>query len=194
MKILTYSFIASCCSLFFAFNLQAQETITDNNTRISFPKEISFEANGKNYQLDATGVATRKKLVIKVYSIAHYLQKGVGPQDVMSDKAAKQFTIKWARDVPVDKVQGAFNDAFQKVFSQQDFAKLGPDINKFNQFFNKEAHKGDEYIIRWVPEGTIEVLINGQKAGAINNKDFAQGVWNIWLGPNSVVNRGDLLR
>lgn len=197
MKFLTFSLVACCIGLC-TFQLHAQtDTIVDNSTGVAFPRQVSFDANNQQYQLEATGVATRKKLVVKVYSIAHYLQKGAAQggdkmQAIMSDKNAKQFTIKWVRDVAVDKVQGAYQEAFHKVFSQQDYASLQNEINQFTQYFNNEAHKGDEYVLRWIPEGTIEIIINGNKVGSVNNVRFAQGLWNVWFGPSSVVKVDDL--
>lgn len=187
--------LMSACLL--SVGLYAQDNIVDNSTHETFPKEVSFESNGKQYQLQATGVATRKKLIVKVYSIASYLQKGAGGGDILqailSDDNAKQLTMKWVRDVGVDKVQEAYKESFHKVFSGQEYAALAGDINQFLQFFNENAHAGDEYILRWLPGGYVEVLINGKKVGSLTNKEFAKGLWNIWFGPKSVVNRNDLV-
>lgn len=179
--------------------LFAQNEIVDSSTRETFPREISFEANGKNYQLEATGVATRKKLIVKVYSVAHYLQKGVAQPNtdifevIMSDDNAKQITMKWVRDVGADKVLETFQEAFRKAFPGEQYGKMLGVINQFLPFFSQGAHKGDEFDLRWLPAGYVEVLINGKKIGNVTNKEFAQGLWSIWLGPGSIVNRNDLV-
>lgn len=198
MKFSIYGFFLLLCTCLFSNGLNAQETIRDNSTGEVFPREVSFEYKGKQFQLQATGVATRKKLIFKVYSIAHYLQKGVEKsngdkiQAIMSDDNAKQFTMKWVRDVGFEKVQEAFQDSFHKVFPGQDYAQRENDINTFIQFFSQGAHKGDEFILRWIPGGYVEVLINGKKAGSISSVEFAKGLWRIWIGPDSVVNSNDL--
>jgi hypothetical protein len=191
--------LAVLCTSLCAFSLFGQDTMIDKNTQETFPLEVSFEAGGKQYQLEGTGVATRKKLIIKVYSIAHYLQKGAAKfpvdkaQAIMSDDNAKQLTMKWVRDVPVDKVKDAYQDSFHKVFPGDAYAKLGAEIDAFTKFFAQGAKKGDEYVLRWIPGGTIEVSINGQIVGSVTNKDFAKGLWSIWFGPNSIVDRNALM-
>lgn len=185
----------------FASGLNAQEnTVVDRSTRESFPSEVSFEANGKQYDLQATGVATRKKMIVKVYSVAHYLQKGISKsnyadklQSIMSDDTAKQLSIKWLRDIGADKVQGGFEESFHKVLQGQGYAHLKGEINNFLQFFNQGVRKGDESVIRWLPGGYVEVLLNGTKVGSLTSADFAKALWSIWFGQNSVVNRNDLI-
>jgi hypothetical protein len=198
MKFSIFGFLTLCASLF-SMGLQAQDNIVDNSTHESFPREVSFDYNGKQYQLEATGVATRKKLIIKVYSIAHYLQKGLETsgadkmQQIMSDDTAKQFTLKWVRDVGVDKIQEAFQDSFRRVFPGQEYDQMQNEIQAFTQLFNQAAHRGDEYVFRWLPGGNIDVLINGKKVGSVANKEFAKGLWSIWIGPHSVVNSQELI-
>lgn len=178
--------------LLVTLNLSAENPILDSATGVSFPSEVTFDFNGKTYHLEATGVATRKKLFIKVYSIAHYLQDGGDIAAILQDNKAKQFTIKWVYDVSVEKIQNAYQEAFQNIFSAEEQAGLQPEINQFLSYFNHAAKKGDEYILRWIPGGTTEVIINGEKKGSIVNPTFAKGVWNIWFGPKSVVNVDNL--
>jgi hypothetical protein len=198
MKLSIYRFLVLCTCLF-STGLYAQETLMDTSTQAAFPRDVSFESQGKQYQLQATGVATRKKLVFKVYSVAHYLQKGADKpkgdkiQEIMSDDNAKQLTLKWMRDVDPEKVQEGFQESFHKAFSGQESAQLKNEINHFVQFFNQGAHKGDEFVLRWLPGGYIEVLINDHKIGSISNKEFAQRLWSLWFGDHSVVNRDDLI-
>jgi hypothetical protein len=186
-------------SLLFASSLIGLETVTDPNTGEAFPKEVNFDYDGKSYALDATGVATRKKLVVKVYSIAHYLQKGEGIQGgdpfqkILSDNLAKQLTIQWVRDVSHDKMQEAFQEAFHKVFPDTYNRDMKAPIEQFLKLFPQDVHKGDQYVIRWIPGGTIEVLINGKETGHFTNPEFAKGVWSIWLGPYSIVKRDELV-
>jgi hypothetical protein len=179
--------------------VQAEETITDSSTKLSFPKEVSFDYEGKSYKLEATGVATRKKLIIKVYSIAHYLQQEAlksgddKMQAIMSDDFAKQFTMKWVRDVTSSQQRDGFQESLHKVFTKEQYVQLEKEISTFLNFFSQNAQKGDEYVIRWIPGGHIEVDLNGKKAGIITHKAFAEGVWNIWFGNTGVVNKNDLI-
>lgn len=180
-------------------DLKAVESILDQSTKEAFPSEVTFETNGKKYELQATGVATRKKLFIKVYSIASYLQKDAFKpnvnllSEILSDANAKQLTIKWVRNVDSAKIQETYLESFHKAFPGDKFAQYQAEITTFLQFFSQGVHKGDEFILRWLPTGVIEVLVNNRKTGSVINKGFALGLWDIWFGENSVVNRDGLL-
>jgi hypothetical protein len=190
--------LLSCLAVFFALNLHAANEITDKATGEVFPLEVTFNYQGTDYQLNATGVATRKKLIIKVYSVVHYLQKQVFAsknrlQEIMSDANAKQLTIKWVREVPVAKVQEGYEDSFKTAIPEPAYSQLQSAIKTYIAYFNKDVVKGDEHVIRWIPGGIIEVQINGKTVGTINNSEFAKGLWNIWFGEKSVVNRDNLM-
>ena len=186
--------ILSCFALFCAMTLHAD--VTDEATGISFPSEVSFDYEGKTYDLDITGVSTRKKLILKVYSVAHYLQKNAKGEDriekILSDVNAKQLTIKWARNVPLDKIHAGYDESFKNAISNPT-AEQQKNIDTFVSFFNQEANKGDTHVIRWIPGGIVEVEINGNKAGSITNIEFAKNLWNIWFGSKSVVNKDKLI-
>jgi len=204
MKLSILSSLALFSSLFVVGvhgqeTMQAQDTIVDKSTGLSFPREVTFDVNGKAYQLQATGVATRKKLIIKVYSIASYMQKGNSAaagdkfDRILSDENVKQLTMKYVREVTPTQIKDAYLDSFKRVFPGQQYAQMQPDITNFLQLFAQPLHKGDETSIRWVPGGYVEVLFNDKKVGSVNNAAFAKGLWNIWFGNNSIVDRNDLV-
>jgi hypothetical protein len=188
----------SCLALFCAFNLHAENEVSDKATGEVFPAEISFDYQGKDYQLEATGVSTRKKFIFKVYSVAHYLQKGAATgndklQEIMSGANAKQLTLKWVRAAPAAKVQEGYEESFKTAIPDPAYTQLQSAIKTYVAFFNQDVEKGDEHVIRWIPGGIIEVLIKGKTVGTITDPEFAKGLWNIWFGPKSVVNRDSLI-
>lgn len=173
--------------------------VRDNTTGEVFPSDVSFTHEGTQFNLQATGVSTRKKFFVTVYSIAHYLQNaadihgGNKFQEILQDGKAKQFILKWERNVDSGKVQEGFQESFKKALSGSEYKQLQNQIAQFIQFFNHEVKKGDEHILRWIPGGYVEVIINGNKAGSITNQEFAKGLWNIWFGEKSVVDRNQLI-
>lgn len=187
-------------TLFFCFlplSMYAEE-VRDNSTGVTFPSKVSFESNGKQFQLQATGVATRKKFFVKVYSVASYLQEGTSRnadkfQTIMQDDLAKQLTLKWVHEANANKVKNGYLDSFKKTLTDNQFLQLQNEIVTFTHFFNLNAQKGHEHILRWLPGGYVEVIINGNKTGDITNQEFARALWNIWFGPQSVVNRDQLV-
>lgn len=184
---------------FVSFCLFAQGEIRDNGTGEAFPLEVSIEHGGRTFPLQATGVATRKKFFFKIYSVASYLQKGAynGQSDkfqpIMQDENAKQLTLKFVRGLDAAKVKDAYEESFKNTLSESQYNQLKGEINKFLQFIDHDVNKGDVYILRWLPGGYVEVLFNGKSSGSITNKDFAKGLWNIYFGPNSVVDRNSLV-
>lgn len=180
-----------------AVSLYASADISDKATGQSFPSQVQFQHDGKDYNLDATGVATRKKFFVKVYSVASYLQGNADKSDVLlkilQDDNAKQLTLKFVHEAPVDKVQEGYRESFKNALTADQYKQMQKDIDTYVAFFNKDVQVGDEHILRWLPGGYVEVIINGNKAGTITNPEFAKGLWSIWFGPNSIVKRDDLI-
>lgn len=176
----------------------AQEMIEDKTTGKTFPTTVAFTYQEKEYDLEATGVATRKKLFVKIYSIAHYMQDPEELEgenlfnEIIRSKKAKQFTAQWVRSVGKAKLDQGYRNAFEKNLSQQELSELQPTIDQYLTFFGN-VRKNDKQVIRSLPNGTIIVEINGVEKGKINNEQFAQALWSIWFGPHSVVNRDELI-
>lgn len=180
-------------------HLSAEDTILDKTTGKAFPASVSFTNEGTNYNLEATGVSTRTKFFVKVYSVAHYLQnlgdvnsKNIFNQ-IFNDDKAKQLTLIWVRDVDSRTIKDGYMDTFKKVFSHEQQKELSGQIDQFLGFFNENAKINDKQVIRWIPGGIIEVEINGVKKGQVKSVDFAKAVWGIWLGAKSVVPRNQLV-
>lgn len=163
-----------------------------------FPREVDFTDQGKEYHLQMTGASTRKKFFVTVYHVAHYMDQAGLPQgankyqEVMQDNRAKQLTMKWVRDVGADKVQEGYRQSFKNALEGRR-SNVQNEINNYVQFFNRDVKKGDQHVLRWIPEGKIEVSINDSTPKVIDNKEFAQLLWNIWFGNRSVVNREQLV-
>lgn len=176
---------------FFAFFCAAEELV-DSATGIKFPGTVSFDHQAKSYTLSGTGVATRKKFFVKVYSVASYIEDlshlGAGDKgtNLVNAKGAKQLTLTFVREVPAAKLTEGYRESFHKVpYNNQE------NINKFLGFFENAKAK-DTHIFRWLPDGTVMVLINNQEKGRIQNQEFARALWNIWFGNTGVVDKKQL--
>ncbi len=183
---------------FFAGASFAEEMIEDKVTGKTFPTDLSFEYEGDDYNLEATGVATRKKLFIKIYSAAHYMQNPEGLKkddlynEIINSNKAKQLTSKWVRGVDKARFAKGYLTSFEKAVSKEQFAQLEPTFNQFLTFFG-DVSKNDSQVIRSLPAGIIIVEINGIEKGKIQNKQFAKALWSIWFGPKSVLSRKRLI-
>lgn len=188
-----------CASLLlFSAGLFAEDEITDSQTGEKFPATVSFEEGGKKYDLEATGVSTRKKLMFKVYSVASYLEGGLSKdaanrvQTVLDSDKAKQLSIKWVRNAEASQITDAYRESLKIAADGQD-AALSKEINQYVSFFNHNISKGEEQVIRQLPGGIVQVYINGNLAGTINSEAFAKVLWKIWFGKKSVVNAEQLV-
>lgn len=182
-----------------ALPLLAQEMVKESSTGKEFPKQVSFTHDGTEYVLSITGTAVRKKMVFKVYGMAHYLQDvpmgsaEEGLSAAMSDNKAKQITMDFARNVGPDKIQEAYRESFQKNATAQELAEIQPLVEQFVGYFNKEVKENDQYILRWLPGGTVVAIVQGEEKPAITNPTFARVLWSTWLGKNSIVDRNKLV-
>lgn len=189
-----FTIYALLCSF---LQLVAQEE--EASVPSTFPKEISFDYEGKHYDLNLTGVAVRKKFFVKVYNIASYLQKGSYHSSeevldaILNGNKVKQVTMRWLRNVPLQQFQNGFEESLHKVIAPEEMESFSKDIDTFLSFFNVDANRGDEFVFRGFPDGTVEVLVGGQKMGTLRNPQFTKKLWEIWFGANSVVNRNDLI-
>jgi hypothetical protein len=181
-------------SLAITAGVASAQELTDPNTKVSFPKEITFESQGKTFKLKGTGVSTRKKLFVKVYSVANYiedpakLKNGDVFEKILNSKNAKQLSFIYVRDVDKKRVQDAYRQSLEKATGGDLKAETDKYVNFFGEVKNKDKHE-----VRWLPDGTITVTINGQETGSIKSEAFAKALWSVWLGPNSVVKRDQLV-
>lgn len=172
--------------------------VTDKASGVQFPSEVSFEQGGKQYHLQITGTATRKKFFVKVYSVASYLQDGAPSSgnkfdDFLNDTKAKQLTLKWVHEAPADKVKAQYVESFNTNLTPDEVNRFKPEIDTWLSFFNRDIQKGDEQVVRWIPGGIIEFYVNGQKIGSINNEAFARGLWSLWFGPKTSFDKDSLV-
>lgn len=166
-----------------------------------FPAQLTFSHAGKDYAMTLTGTATRKKMFIKVYAVAHYMQdaqqgsKDALLKEAMTDGKAKQITMTFSRDVDAGKIIDAYREGFKKNATQAELQSIQPHIDTFCGYFAKADVKEDQqYILRWLPGGVVLTNVLGQDKAAITDETFARVLWSIWLGKDSIVNAEDLVK
>lgn len=181
-----------------AMPVQAEGTFQDSASKVTFPSEVSFDVGGTKHTLKAIGSSTRTKFFVKVYSIANYVENPTGTtrnelyDQIMKGGIARQLTLQWLHDVDAAKVKDGFNESFHKITSPEEFAGLQGSIDKFLTVFDQDMKVNDKVVYRWLPDGSIEFERNDKKVAEVKNNQFAQVLWNMWLGPKSVVNRDQM--
>ncbi|HTY59204.1 MAG TPA: chalcone isomerase family protein, partial [Bacteroidota bacterium] len=146
-----------------------------------------------------TGVAVRKKLVFKVYGMAHYAQDPVkGPKEevlaaMLVDGKARQITMDFARDVDAGKIRDAYMDGFKENCTAEEMKAIQPLVDQFVGFFSTEVKENQQFIVRWLPGGIVIATVAGEEKPPITGTLFARVLWSIWLGKDSIVDREDLV-
>ncbi len=180
-------------------SLDAAEKIKERSSKTEFDKNITITHSGKTYNLEATGTSLRRKWFVKGYAIAHYMQDPVkGDQetvleDIFSSDKPKQMSMSWLHKLPLSLIKEGFDETFQKILKEKEYTSIKGDIDKYLNFYKADAVVGDIHYIRWLPGGHIELIVNDEKMGTVVNSTLGKALWNMWLGPESVVNRKKLI-
>jgi hypothetical protein len=191
--------ITSALMLFLS-PVYAQENVKEPSTGKNFPGQVSFTHDGKNYTLTLTGVSVRKKLIFKVYGMAHYIESFSKGSDkeafdaVMAEGKAKQITMEFARDVDAAKIRETYGESFKEHATVGELKAIKPSLDQFLGFFTQDVKENDRFVLRWIPGGTITSTIIGQEKPPITDAAFARILWSIWFGEDSVVDRDDLVQ
>jgi hypothetical protein len=176
-----------------------QETAVEPSTEKAFPVSVTVSSGDKQHTLELTGLTVRKKFVFKVYGMAHYVEDPQpGPAKtllaaMMADGKAKQITMNFAREVTVDQIRGAYSDGFKENATAEEFPSLKSPIDAFLGYFESPVKENDTFILRWFSGGRIAVVIGGKEKPEIVNRRFAEVLWSIWFGEDSIVDREDLV-
>lgn len=185
--------------LFGTARLSAQDRIVEPSTEKAFPAAVTISSGEEQHALSITGVTVRKKFVFKVYAMAHYIESPPtgSTKDVlkamMVDGKAKQITMDFAREVTVEQIRGAYGDGFKENAAEAELTSLQPSIDTFLGYFDAPVKENDTFILKWFPGGKIVPVISGKEKPAIVNQRFAEVLWTIWFGEDSIVDREELV-
>ena len=142
--------------------LFAADAFSNPLTNAAFSQEEHIEDNGKSYNLKFTGEATRSKISVKTYSVAHYLQDpkhgdlNMVLEQVFDDNKAKHLTFVWAKNVELNKIKDDYYQTFQKVLSEDEKESQDNNIDAFTRLIDRDARKTDHHSLHWLPGGRIQ--------------------------------------
>lgn len=180
--------------------LAAQETVTEPSTGKTFPSRVTITHEGKTYALTLTGTAVRKKVVFKVYGMAHYAQDPQPGQteeviaSMLTDGKAKQITMEFVRDVDVESIQNAYRDGFTENATPDERKAITPLVDTFLAYFTTNVKENDRFVLQWLPGGIVLAQTQGTAHPPITDPTFARILWTIWLGEDSIVDPEDLVQ
>jgi hypothetical protein len=147
---------------------------------VKLPDQITVD--GATLHLNGMGV--RKKLWIKVYVGALYLEHtSHSPDEILAAKEYKRIEMHFLTNKATKKkMDKAWWEGFEKNSPDKVDALRGQ-IEQLVGFFG-DMKKGDVIAFTITPEGETKVELNGQVKGTIAGQDFAEALVKLWLGPH----------
>lgn len=177
----------------------AQDVVKESSTGKTFPTTVKYSYGGGDYTMDLTGVTVRKKFIFKVYGVGHYMQgaphgkSGDVLKYIQTDGQAKQLTMVFVRDVDAGKIRETYMDGFNENAGADEMSAIMASVTQFVGFFDRDVKENDEFVLRWLPGGTVVATVAGNEKPAIVDVRFARVLWSIWFGDNSIVDRDELV-
>ncbi len=141
------------------------------------------------HKLVFNGAGLRKKLFIKVYAGALYLNaKSKNRAAVLAADEAMAVRMHFIYNgVGPDKLTEAWNEGFDAALGANK-ASQQKHIDAFNKLFTAEAKTDDIYEIAYLPGKGVQVIVNGKVIGTVNGGlEFKKAVFGIWLGEKSAL-------
>jgi hypothetical protein len=147
---------------------------------VKLPDQVTLQ--GKTLKLNGAGLRQATILKINVYAAGLYLEKPSGDNDAIANSdQAKSIEMVFMRDVSAKQMAEAFQEGFDKN-CVAGCAELKPNLGKL-QGLMKDLKKGDSMGFHFLTDG-VEVMIRGQRMGAVGDKAFSHQLIRCWIGKN----------
>jgi hypothetical protein len=134
----------------------------------------TMSVGGKTLKLNGAGL--RKKLFIKVYVGAMYLEEAA----IIKAVSARAVHMVFLRSVDKAKILGAYKEGFENN-SGDKMASLQAGLDKLGSVIS-DAKEGTEITVSYVPGKGTTVAVKGGGSVTIEGKEFADAMFLIWLG------------
>ncbi len=172
------------------------------------------------HKLTLLGVGARKKLFVKVYAMALYVDETearrafpalavrAGGRDhaklTSSDHAqsfvlwgtfTKMAILHFVHDVDAAKLKESFSEGLAEELAATAPADVRAAAQSFVALFDTDCKVGDEIVLRAAADTTLSVEVGGKIKSGPQNGKLARAVWSVWLGakPISTDLRHDLV-
>jgi Chalcone isomerase-like len=131
--------------------------------------------------LKLNGIATRKKLFVKVYVGGLYTAVPAKTEDeVVTPDTAKALTMHFVHDVPADKLRAAFKDGFTNNTKDKGASEKA-NIDRLLAAAT-DAKVGDQVTFTYQPGTGSTVTFPGGKKEMFTGKGFADAFLLVFVG------------
>jgi hypothetical protein len=146
----------------------------------------SVQISADTPKLALNGAGIRKKLFVKVYVGALYLQnKATSVDAVLNQSGANRVLMHFLyKKVGRDKLVDGWKEGFSGN-SSAEMEKLQARLADFNGLF-ADTKKGDVILLDYLPGKGTRVTINTRVKGTIPGSDFNKALLRVWLGEKPV--------
>jgi hypothetical protein len=148
---------------------------------VTLPETVTVGSKGARLLLNGAGV--RKKLFVKVYVGALYLdEKASRAEEVLDNTGPKRVTMHFLyKKVSSEKLVRAWEEGFAANQGGAEMEALRDRLEKFNGLF-QTVHRGDVIRLDILPERGTVVSLNGAERGVVEGADFSRALLEVWLG------------
>ena len=152
-----------------------------------FPAAIVAEVGGKPVRLALTGTALRTKYLLRVYTVASYVQAGVvirSPEALAKLDVPKQLILAFERDVDGATMGGSFRESIGAGHPAPAFAAELAQLER--HFVANPVRAGDRLTLTHIPGVGLGVRLDNRAPAVIPGVPFAQAAWGAYFGPHHV--------
>lgn len=150
-----------------------------------FPAAITADVGGRPARLVLTGSALRTKYLLRVYTVASYVQEGVAvrsPEALANLDAPKLLLLHFERDVDGATMGASFRDSIGRGHPAPAFARELAALER--HFVANPVKAGDRIALTHVPAAGLGVRVNDRPPVLIPSVPFAQAAWGTYFGPH----------
>lgn len=190
---------ALCCALVVSHTAYADEDSRADSGDGAFSESLYVDYNDQQRALRQTGQTVRRQYFMQIYAMAHYLEDTpLDPGDsvytaIVESPGIKQITMVFLRNLSGSQIRNSLSSSLRSNAGTEHHAILQPDIDRFMSAIDDDVQRGDEFVLRWYPDGTMDSIFQGSTISSINNAELARSMWAIWFGEKSVVDRAALV-
>jgi hypothetical protein len=151
------------------------------NRGVFFENEITLVGN----QLTLHGIGLlRWKYVVKVYLVGLYKPAGVPVDQVLQD-VPKRLEYYFFVDMKASDFQDTGFQLMAQNVGEEKARSLMKELEIFNSFY-RDVKAGQRYAFSYVPGQGLEMELDGDVLGKVEDAEFAAAYMSIWLGPEPV--------
>lgn len=197
---LLIALVSAFCAIVVLRPAHADDDVLARGESVSFDETLQIDYNDELRALRQTGQTIRRQYFMQIYAMAHYLE--VSPPVVANESAygaiiefpgIKQIKMVFLRSLSASQIRNSLLSSLKSNAEGDDLARMQPDIDRFMSAIDDDVERGDEFVLRWYADGTMDSLYQGTRISSIENSELARAMWTIWFGESSVVDRAALV-